>query len=461
MKVGSLASGRLRIVVLGYVVVGLIGGLWGITIQIHMVSDRLGNDVYFVEDSDDSPSCYDPIRDAVDVDPSYGLDFARAALERIGFGGRRAYHDGHPSRWRGPCADRVLDICAGAELLLNLCGANPLRPWLMEIPVRALVDEDPAFTQIRHLTEPGARERALLHTAFFSFGENIGHAGCAVPDDGLPWRPTRQPVALDVLPVTPGRPAGKFTTVMLWDSYAAPEYRGVRYGMKSDSFAPYLDLPERAGRVFELAVGSPSAPCTLLRQKGWTVCDPRGPTRDPWTYQRYVEASKAEFAVAKHGYVISGSGRSSRSLTTVTCSRTSTRTTVSTSGILRHAGRGQGITRSCPFCSAKSETSSGMPSRWRLSCPRRSMSSCAAASRSCHRRGSTAASGACSICRRRPGAGAARIRPTRRSRLTSRWPRDRSSRRSDAIARISFSSRTTRAAASTCCSRLRARSGLG
>ena len=308
MKVDRLASGRLRIVVLGYVVRGPLGGMVWSNLQYLMGLARLGHDVYFVEDSDDYPSCYDPIRDAVDVDPSYGLDFARDAFERIGFGGRWAYHDAHTSRWRGPCADRALDICAGAELLLNLCGANPLRPWLMEIPVRALVDEDPAFTQIRHLTEPGARERALLHTAFFSFGENIGHAGCAVPDDGLPWRPTRQPVALDVLPVTPGRPAGKFTTVMLWDSYAAPEYRGVQYGMKSDSFAPYLDLPERAGRVFELAVGSPSAPCTLLRQKGWTVCDPRGPTRDPWTYQRYVEASKAEFAVAKHGYVISRSG---------------------------------------------------------------------------------------------------------------------------------------------------------
>jgi hypothetical protein len=95
---------------------------------------------------------------------------------------------------------------------------------------------------------------------------------------------------------------------MLWESYPAREYGGVRYGMKSDSFAPYLDLPRRAGRVFELAVGSPSAPRDLLRASGWLVRDPREPTRDPWTYQRYVESSKAEFAVAKHGYVASGSG---------------------------------------------------------------------------------------------------------------------------------------------------------
>jgi hypothetical protein len=31
-------------------------------------------------------------------------------------------------------------------------------------------------------------------------------------------------------------------------------------------------------------------------------------TRDPWTYQRYLTGSKAEFGVAKHGYVTSRSG---------------------------------------------------------------------------------------------------------------------------------------------------------
>ena len=62
------------------------------------------------------------------------------------------------------------------------------------------------------------------------------------------------------------------------------------------------------GESGELAVGSASAPRTLLRGKGWSVCDPREPTRDPWTYRSYIEASKAEFSVAKHGYVVTRSG---------------------------------------------------------------------------------------------------------------------------------------------------------
>jgi hypothetical protein len=38
------------------------------------------------------------------------------------------------------------------------------------------------------------------------------------------------------------------------------------------------------------------------------VVDPRVPTRDPWTYQRYLRDSQAEFGIAKHGYVVSACG---------------------------------------------------------------------------------------------------------------------------------------------------------
>ena len=178
----------------------------------------------------------------------------------------------------------------------------------MTVPVRVFVDLDPVFTQIRHLTDPLARERAVQHTSFFTVGGNVGRAQSTVPDDGLPWQVTRQPVVLDWWPVVPARAMGRFTTVMLWDSYLAVEYQGVRYGMKSESFSPYVDIPGRVGRVLELAVGSDSVPHALLRANGWEVVDSTARTRDPWTYQRYIQDSRAEFSVAKHGYVISRSG---------------------------------------------------------------------------------------------------------------------------------------------------------
>ena len=58
-------------------------------------------------------------------------------------------------------------------------------------------------------------------------------------------------------------------------------------------------MPERA---------FPSAPRDVLRSNGWTLCNPLEISRDPWTYQRYIQQSKGEFSVAKHGYVVSHSG---------------------------------------------------------------------------------------------------------------------------------------------------------
>jgi len=308
MRALSRTTTRLRIIVLGYIVRAPLGGLAWHHLQYVMGLTQLGHDVFFVEDSDDYPCCYDPVRNIKGKDPTLGLRFAKRTFDSVELGDRWAYYDAHTSNWLGPCGDRILDICAAADLLLNLSGMNPLRPWLMGIPVRCLIDTDPVFMQIRHLTDPEAWNLALQHTAFFSFGENIGQAMSSIPDDGLPWQVTRQPVVLEAWQSTPGPSKGMFSTVMLWDSYQARDYNGRRYGLKSDSFGPYMDLPEKAGPIFELAVGSPSAPGPVLAGKGWAVRDPREPTRDLWTYQGYIRRSKAEFSVAKHGYVVSCSG---------------------------------------------------------------------------------------------------------------------------------------------------------
>lgn len=287
---------------------GPLGGLAWHHLQYVLGLVRLGHDVLYVEDSHDYPSCYDPQRNVTDADPSYGLRFTASAFERLGLADRWAYHDAHSSRWLGPAGGGALEACRGADLLLNLSGVNPLRPWLAGIERRALVDTDPAFTQVRHLTDPGDRAHAAGHTAFFTFGEGVGTPGCSIPDDGFPWVPTRQPIVLDAWPVTDPPADGLFTTVMQWESYPAVEHGGVRYGMKSESFRRVLDLPRAAGPVFELALGSASAPRPLLEEHGWRVRDSRPPTADPWTYQRYVQGSRAEFSVAKHGYVASRSG---------------------------------------------------------------------------------------------------------------------------------------------------------
>ena len=78
--------------------------------------------------------------------------------------------------------------------------------------------------------------------------------------------------------------------------------------VSQQSFEPYLDLPAHTDSKLELSLGSANAPRDLLRDKGWLVSNPLDITRTPWTYQQYIQASKAEFSVAKQGYVASHSG---------------------------------------------------------------------------------------------------------------------------------------------------------
>jgi hypothetical protein len=312
----------MRIIVLGYIVRGPLGGMVWSNLQFLRGLARLGHQVYFIEDSDDYPSCYDPSRGVTDENPSYGLSFAAAVLGAAGFSERWAYFDAHSNKWLGPCADRAHMICKAADLVLNLCGINPIRRWLERVPLRVLVDEDPAFTQIRHLTDPQARYRAEQHNRFFTFAGSVGTPECHLPDDGYPWRPTRQPVVLDSIFQTAGRPESRFTTVMQWSSYRPVTYRGIHYGMKSDSFSPYLDLPSRVSQRLEIAVAGSSAPTQTLIDSGWGVVNAIKTTITPNSYLQYVRHSKAEFSLAKQGYVVSRSGWfSERSVTYLTTGR--------------------------------------------------------------------------------------------------------------------------------------------
>lgn len=299
---------RLRILVYGYIVRGPLGGLVWHHLQYVIGLLRLGHDVYFLEDGDDYPSCYDPSKGITSFDPSFGLSFIALVFEQLGMTERWAYFDTHTTTWFGPAAGGVADLLGSADVLLNVSGVNPLRDGCAAVPVRVLIDTDPVFTQIRHLQDPDARKRAVDHTHFLSFGESVGTPGCLIPDDGLPWRPTRQPVVMDLWPRTPPCAEAPFTTVMQWDSYASREYCGRSYGMKSASFEPYLDLPTRCGASLELALGSRSAPRKILGAHGWRLRDPLEVTTTPWTYRAYLQGSKAEFSVAKQGYVLAKSG---------------------------------------------------------------------------------------------------------------------------------------------------------
>ena len=270
---------------------------------------QMGFDVYFLEDSGDTIySCYDPIRNVTDQNPTYGLNYARQVFEKFGLEDRWGYYDHHQHQWHGAIAEKASQIISDAEVLLNLSGSNTLRPWLQDIPVRVLIDTDPPFTQIRNLTDNARLSFCKQHNVFFTYGENFKQEGCLVPDDGLSWQPTRQPVVLNAWPVTNGNEAASFSTVMKWESYPGKTYNGHYYGMKAESFDQYMPLPRHTKSIMELAVSDSAAPRERLKENGWHLSYPQKISADPWKYQQYIQQSKAEFSIAKHGYVTARTG---------------------------------------------------------------------------------------------------------------------------------------------------------
>jgi len=306
-RFGADFMSKLRIVVLGYIVRGPLGGASWHHLHYLLGLRGLGHDVIFMEDSDDYVSCYDPHLNGMTTDPSYGLRYLGRTMKRLGLGDRFAYYDAHTDTWHGRNRPQALELLKSADLLLNLSGVNPMRPWFEQVPVRALVDTDPVFTQVKNLTDPVKRADTDRHNVWFTFGESIGQPSYSVPDDGIAWRPTRQPIHLPSWPAQLAPANRIYTTVMQWESYRAAEYGGERFGLKKDSFQDFIDLPARVPVRLQLALGG-NDPRLMLKAAGWSVIDPLRVTRNPWTFQRYLARSRAEWTVAKQAYVQTGSG---------------------------------------------------------------------------------------------------------------------------------------------------------
>jgi hypothetical protein len=299
----------MSILVLGYIIRGPFGGMSWHHLHYILGLKAMGYDVLFLEDSDNYPSCYNPISNEMTADPSYGLNYIRTLFNSYGLQDCWAYYDESTNRWHNYSEQKALAFCAKADIVLNLSVINPLRVWWSKIPVKVFIDTDPVFTQMRLAKSEAAASYANEHTHFFSFGENIGKSTCTIPTAGFPWVATRQPVYLPAWLVSNRSNQGSWTTVMNWDSYAQDTFQGTTFGMKSLSFSSYYDLPLLLpGENFELAIGGPSIPAQKLEAHNWKVVNPLQVTPTPCHFQQYIEMSKGEWTVAKHGYVISNSG---------------------------------------------------------------------------------------------------------------------------------------------------------
>jgi hypothetical protein len=118
-------------------------------------------------------------------------------------------------------------------------------------------------------------------------------------------------VVLKQWPAGNGSVRDGLTTVANWRGYGSIEHNGVFYGQKAHSLRQFVTLPKSTSAEFTLALSihpDEKQDLAALKTNGWQLVDPRSVAATPSQYRKFVQGSKAEFGIAKSGYVASRCG---------------------------------------------------------------------------------------------------------------------------------------------------------
>ncbi len=282
---------------------GLGGQAWA-GLQYLIGFRELGHEVIYVEDCGDYSWVYNWATQEWTDELAYPAAYVRDCLTPFGFGKQWLYRAGDKSE--GMALADYVKFCEGADLLIMR--AVPLWVWRKEFDLprrRIFIDVDPGFTQMTIAGgDQGFADAIARNDRLFTFGQNIGAPGSTIPTNNWTWLKTLPPVALFEWPFDEGMPASHFTSIMRWDGFRNAEYKGVVYGQKDLVFPQYFDLPRRTGQAFRMAINGPDLP----PEYEWACVPGEKATQTPFTYRDFIQQSRAEFGVAKHGYVQMRSG---------------------------------------------------------------------------------------------------------------------------------------------------------
>jgi hypothetical protein len=300
---------RKRIVVMGFMgSMPIAGVIWQ---HIHYVVglQRLGCDVYYIEDSARLP--YNPQTFEVNDEFDYAVRVLDRLSQEFRFRNRWAFCARYLPRnpTAGLPLKRIRQLYREADAILNICGAQELNDDLLVSDRILYIESDPGVEQIKI----DKRVRSTVdylrrHRALFTFGENIGRKSFPVPTHGFKWLPTRQPVVTDLWKTDRALPrAPAFTSVANWSTSGLKDitWRGRKYlWSKSREFLRFISAPKQSGEPFELATNIEDVK-TQKRfvRNGWRLRCPLQMSVDYWDYHDYICRSKGEFTVAKDQYV--------------------------------------------------------------------------------------------------------------------------------------------------------------
>ena len=286
----------------------IAGVIWQ---HVHYVVglQRLGHDVYYIEDSARLP--YNP--ETFEVNDEF--DYAAKVLDRLAgefdFKNRWAfcarYLKNNPTA--GLPLKKIRRLYRDADAILNICGTQEFNEDLLKSDRIIYVESDPGVEQIK--IDQGVKstiDYLSRHHALFTFGENVGTKKFPVPRHGFKWHATRQPIVTHLWKTNrvPKR-AAVFTSIANWSTSGLKDitWRGRKYlWSKSREFLRFAAAPKRAGETFELATNIQDLSAReKFERNGWRLVSPLQMSIDYWHYRDYIQQSKGEFTAAKDQYV--------------------------------------------------------------------------------------------------------------------------------------------------------------
>src|SRR4051812_20155885 len=224
---------RKRIVVMGFMGGMPIAGVIWQHVHYLVGLQRLGHDVYYIEDSARIP--YNPQT----FEQTEEFDYAGKILDQLSrefdFRDRWAfcarYAKDNPTV--GLSLTKIRRLYREADAILNVCGTQEFNDDLLKSDRILYVESDPGVEQIKIDKRVESTSHYLgRHHTLFTFGENVGTKSFPVPLHGFKWMPTRQPVVTDLWKTNSAPPrAAVFTSVANWSTSGLKdiEWHGEKY----------------------------------------------------------------------------------------------------------------------------------------------------------------------------------------------------------------------------------------
>ena len=281
------------------------GATWAV-LQYLLGFEQLGHEVVFVE-----PIKSSSLRPAgASLDASENAAYFRDTMRQFDLTRRSALLLAGTRETVGLSYGELAASARRTDVLFNISGMLDDATLLENISRRVYVDLDPAFVQLWQ-SVCQIDMRFGNHNRFVTVAQALGSPECTVPTCGREWLTTFQPVVLEHWPVASRIVHNALTTVANWRGYGSIEHDGRHYGQKAHSLRNFFELPKLSTEKFVLALGihpEEKPDVQALRDNRWELLDPIECAGSPDRYHKFIQGSKAEFGIAKSGYVVSHSG---------------------------------------------------------------------------------------------------------------------------------------------------------